>query len=144
MSLTKLFVPAPMVLLFTGALCQAANQSMDPCAAGGTSLAIAAVDSGPWALGSQPPLRSPHALAMAGVTADVIVAYDVGPSGGVDACSIRIVAASRTGFAAAAKEHVARLRFSPALKDGVPVRAVVQDTLRFRERSGDRGRHHVF
>lgn len=102
------------------------------------------VDVPPRPIGSRAAPRSPRGLAMAGVTGDVLVAFAVEPSGRVDACSIRIVTTPRREYSATAKAYVARLHYAPALKGGIPVRVQIQDTVRFRETLGDRGRHHLF
>lgn len=89
-------------------------------------------------------LRHPPSLAMAGVTGDVLLEYEIDSTGAVDRCSIRIILAKHPEFVASAKAFVASLRFTPGIRNGGVVRTRVQQRIRFRKTNGDRGKHHVF
>ena len=91
-----------------------------------------------------PRLHQPPSLAMAAVTGDVLLEYEIDSTGVVDRCSIRIVLAKRPEFVASAKAFVASLHFTPGIRNGGVVRARVQQRIRFRKTNGDRGKHHVF
>jgi TonB family protein len=89
-------------------------------------------------------LEYPRTLAMAGVTDEVLIEYDVDSAGVVDRCSIRVLRAKRHEFAASASEYVSALRFTPGLLNGTPVRTRIQQDIRFWQTNGARGRHHIF
>lgn len=105
---------------------------------------VDAVDARPRPVASESPLRSPHALAMQGVTGEVRLAYTVDTTGAVDPCSIRILQEGHPQLAAPALAYIRSRRFLPGRKEGVAVRTRLEETLSFRERNGDRGRHHLF
>jgi len=108
------------------------------------SYPLEAVDARPVLARSPRPLVVPPALIMAGVTGDVHLEFVVGTTGAVDPCSIRVRSSPRPEFATSAKAFVRGLRFSPGLKNGVPVRTHLEQTIHFRQRNGDRGKHHIF
>jgi TonB family protein len=108
------------------------------------SYPVDAVDSRPVLVRPGRSLRYPPGLLMTGLTGDVQLEYAVDTTGAVDPCSIRILGARRPAFAASARAFVSGLQFTPGLKNGVPVRTRLQQTIRFRQRNGDRGKHHVF
>jgi TonB family protein len=89
-------------------------------------------------------LEYPRTLAMAGVTDEVLIEYDVDSAGVVDRCSIRVLHAKRPEFAASASEYVSALRFTPGIRDGLPVRTRLQQQIPFWQTNGARGRHHIF
>jgi hypothetical protein len=91
-----------------------------------------------------PQLTSPPRLAMAGMTDDVLIEYDVDSTGAVDRCSIRVLQAKRPEFAASASEYVSRLQFAPGLQRGVAVRTRIQQHVLFWQTNGARGKHHIF
>ena len=123
---------------------QAPGSSCDSTASLPPSVPADSVDARPSLAPPYPSLRYPFGPAMAGVTGDVLIEYDVDSTGAVDHCSIRIIVAKRPEFAASAKAFVTRLRFTPGLKNGAVVRTRVQQRIRFQKRNGDRGKHHLF
>ena len=102
------------------------------------------VDVRPAVVPPRPYLRTPPRLAMAGVTGDVLLEYDVDSTGVVDPCSIRIILAKRPEFAASASDFVSALHFTPGILDGIPVRTRLQQRISFWQTNGARGRHHIF
>ena len=102
------------------------------------------VDTRPSITSPHKTLQYPPGLVMAGVTGEVLLAYDVDSTGVVDHCSIRIISAKRSELVTAAKSFVTGLRFTPGIRAGAFVRTRVEQRIRFQKRNGDRGRHHVF
>src|SRR5262249_42837449 len=92
------------------------------------SYPLEAVDAKPVLVRSPGHLVVSPALVMAGVTGDVHVEFVVAPTGAVDSCSIRVLSSPRSEFATSAKAFVRGLRFSPGLKNGVPVRTHFEQT----------------
>jgi TonB family protein len=108
------------------------------------SYSVDAVDARPTPVASETPPHSPHGLAMQGVTGEVRLAFTVDTAGAVDPCSIRILQEGHPQLAAPALAYIRGRRFIPGRKEGVAVRTRLEETLSFRERNGDRGRHHLF
>jgi len=135
---------AALALTFLrGPVDQAPAGGCDPSAPLPFSVSADSVDVQPGVV-KHPPLRSPRTLAMAGVTDEVLVEYDVEASGTVDRCSIRVRKSKRQGFAAAATAYVSGLQLTPGVKDGIAVRTRVQQYISFWQTDGARGRHHIF
>ena len=65
-------------------------------------------------------------------------------TGAVDPCSLHILSATGPEFVASAEAYVTGLHFTPGIKSGAFVRTRVQQTIRFPNRNGARGKHHVF
>jgi hypothetical protein len=91
-----------------------------------------------------PRLESPRTLAMAGVTDEVLVEYDVDATGRVDSCSIHVLKSKRPEFATAATAYVSGLQLTPGVKDGIAVRTRIRQYIPFWQTDGARGRHHIF
>lgn len=108
------------------------------------SVPVDSVDVRPAIVPPRPYLQTPPRLARAGLTDNVLIAYDVDSVGGVDRCSIRILLAKRREFAASASAYVEGLHFTPGLKDGVPVRTRIEQHVLFWQTNGARGKHHIF
>jgi Gram-negative bacterial TonB protein C-terminal len=89
-------------------------------------------------------LRSPPALSIPGVTGQVVLEYDVDSTGSVDRCSLHILSATGSEFVASAEAYVTGLHFTPGIKNRAFVRTRVQQRIRFPNRNGARGKHHVF
>jgi TonB family protein len=73
----------------------------------------------------------PDALRRSRTTGDVIVEFVVDTAGVPEMGTVGVVAASHTAFGIAARDAVSAARFSPAYKDGKPVRQLVQVPLKF-------------
>jgi hypothetical protein len=89
-------------------------------------------------------LEYSRTLATAGVTDEVLIEYDIDSAGVVDRCSIRVLHAKRPEFAASASEFVRALRYTPGIRDGLPIRTRLQQRIPFWQTNGARGRHHIF
>ena len=109
-----------------------------------SSVPVDSVDVAPKVVPPRPHLQTPPRLARAGLTDNVLIAYDVDSTGAVDRCSIRVILAKRPEFAASASAYVEALHFTPGLKDGVPVRTRIEQRILFWQTNGARGRHHIF
>ncbi|MDF1501546.1 TonB family protein [Roseisolibacter sp. H3M3-2] len=73
----------------------------------------------------------PDALRRARTAGDAVVEFVVDTAGVPELGTVGIVAASHPAFGVAARDAVSSARFSPAVKDGKPVRQLVQVPLKF-------------
>ena len=126
-----------------GAL-QAFGSSCDSTASLPPTFPAESVDAKPSIRRHPTSLRSPPALSIPGVTGQVLLEYDVESTGAVDPCSLHILSATGPVFVASAEAYVTNLYFTPGIKNGAFVRTRVQQRIRFPNRNGARGRHHVF
>ena len=126
-----------------GAL-QASSSSCDSIASLALSFPAESVDAKPSATRHPRSLRSPPALSIPGLTGQVLLEYDVEPTGVVDPCSLHILSATGPEFVASAEAYVTGLHFTPGIKNRAPVRTRVQQRIRFPNRNGARGKHRVF
>ncbi len=120
------------------------DRGCDPPAAQSMAFPSELLDTLPLLRESRVPLRAPAALVLEGVTGDVQLEYIVDTTGAVDPCSIRVLRARHPGLTAPAAAYLLGLIFEPGRKGGARVRTRMRETIRFRQRNGDRGRHHVF
>jgi hypothetical protein len=125
-----------------GAL-QASSSRCDSTASLPPSFPAESVDTKP-SITRHHSLRSPPALSIPGVTAQVLLEYDVESTGAVDPCSLHILSATGQEFVASAEAYVTGLHFTPGIKNRAFVRTRVQQRIRFPNRNGARGKHHVF
>jgi hypothetical protein len=126
-----------------GAL-QASGSSCDSTASLPPSFPAESVDAKPSIIRHSTSLRAPPALSIPGVTGQVLLEYDVESTGAVDPCSLHILSATGPEFAASAEAYVTGLRFTPGTKNRAFVRTRIQQSIRFPNRNGARGRHRVF
>jgi Gram-negative bacterial TonB protein C-terminal len=126
-----------------GAL-QASGSACDSTASLPPSFPAESVDTKPSITHHARSLRSPRALSIPGVTGQVLLEYDVEPTGAVDPCSLHVLSATGPEFAASAESYATGLRFTPGIKNGVFVRTRVRQRIHFPNRNGARGKHHVF
>lgn len=73
----------------------------------------------------------PDALRRSRTSGDVIIEFVVDTAGAPEMGTVGVVAASHTAFGVAARDAVSSARFTPAYKDGKPVRQLVQVPLKF-------------
>jgi protein TonB len=92
------------------------------------SLEVGEYDRGPVVLGGTPPTY-PRALQRAGIEGVVRVQAVVGLNG--RAVVDRVVESAHPDFNATASQAVARWRFQPAEKNGLPVRSRIVVPVRF-------------
>jgi hypothetical protein len=123
---------------------QASNYSCDSTASLPPSFAAESVDAKPSITRHAKSLRAPPALSIPGVTGQVLLEYDVESTGTVDPCSLHILSATGPEFVASAEAYVTGLHFTPGIKNRVFVRTRIQQRIRFPNRNGARGKHHVF
>ena len=126
-----------------GAL-QASSSRCDSTASLPPSFPSESVDTKPSITRHHNSLGSPPALSIPGVTGQVLLEYDVESTGAVDPCSLHILSATGPEFVASAEAYVTGLHFTPGIKNRAFVRTRVQQRIRFPNRNGARGKHHVF
>jgi periplasmic protein TonB len=80
------------------------------------------------------PPRYPEALRRAGVEGDVVVRFLVDTTGRIDMRSVEVVDAAHDAFAAAVRETLAKMRFSPSTTGERKVPALAVMPFRFRLR----------
>lgn len=74
----------------------------------------------------------PPELLSRNIEGSAFVLYIVDSTGLVDLSSYRVVRATHPGFAAAVQSALRKMKFSPAVLDGQPVRQLVQQNFSFR------------
>ena len=79
-----------------------------------------------------PPLRYPDTLRAKGIQGRVLLDVIIDTSGGVEPASIVTAHSSNSGFDAAAREAVLRMRFLPGMVRGWTVRTLVRLPVQFR------------
>jgi len=88
---------------------------------------------------SAAPQYPPDLLAL-NIEGSAFVLYVVDSTGAVDMKSYRVVRATHPGFAAAVQSALPRMRFSPAVLHGQPVRQLVQQNFAFKIQRPDTSR----
>lgn len=82
----------------------------------------------------------PPDLLRLNIEGSAFVLYVVDSTGAVDMRSYRVVRATHPGFAAAVQSALPRMRFSPAMLHGQPVRQLVQQNFAFKIQRPDTSR----
>jgi protein TonB len=79
-----------------------------------------------------PPPVYPEELRRAGIPCRVVVAFIIGPDGRVERASLHTVEAANIDFSASAMTAISKALFTPACKNGHPVRIRVTMPVEFK------------